>query len=102
MKCDRAVIDGERCNVRSYSSSFLRRTYLIIPQHIVVISILFITRQDLVGEDKLLQYDLAGNQQSLREGPAVGGEMAFAAALWLWFGFGGRKARSELTATEED
>lgn len=53
----------------------------------MVISILFITRQDLVGEDKLLQCDLAGDQQSLGEGPAVGGEIAFAAALWLWFRF---------------
>lgn len=60
---------------------------MIIPQHIAVISILFITRQDLVGEDKLLQCDLAGDQQSLGEGPAVGGEIAFAAALWLWFRF---------------
>lgn len=95
MKCDRVVIDRERCNVRSCSSSFLKRTHLIIPQHVVVISILFITRQDLVGEDKLLEYDLAGSQQGLGEGPTVGGEMTFAAALWLWFKFGGRKARSE-------
>lgn len=28
MKCDRAVIDGERCNVRSYSSSFFKKDSL--------------------------------------------------------------------------
>ena len=39
--------------------------------------------QDLVGEDKVLEYDLAGDQQSLGgDGPRVGGEMTFAAALW--------------------
>lgn len=38
--------------------------------------------QDLVGEDKALGYDLAGDQQSLGgDGPRVGGEMTFAAAL---------------------
>lgn len=83
MKCDRTVINGEGCNVRSYSSVFFKRTCLIIPQHIVVISMLFITMQDLVGEDKVLEYDLAGDQQSLGgDEPRVGREMAFAAAFW--------------------
>lgn len=55
----------------------------VIPQHIVITSMLFIAMQDLVGEDKVLEYDLAGDQQSLGgDGPRVGGEMTFAAALW--------------------
>lgn len=69
----------------------------------MVISILFITTQDLVGEDKVLEYDLAGDQQSLGgDGPRVGGEMTFAAALWWWFRFGGGMARSEMTAADKE
>lgn len=49
----------------------------------MVISVLFNTRQDLVGEYKVLGYDLAGDQQSLgADGPGMEGEMVFAAALW--------------------
>ena len=56
---------------------------MIIPQHIVVISMLFIAMQGLVGEDRVLGYDLAGDQRTLGgDGPRVGGEMTFAAALW--------------------
>lgn len=43
---------------------------------------LFIAMQDLVGEDKVLEYDLAGDQQSLGgDGLRAGGEMTFAAVL---------------------
>lgn len=58
------------------------RKDLVIPQHIVVISTLFIAMQDLVGEDKQLGYDLAGGQQNPEDGPSEGGEMTFTAALW--------------------
>lgn len=69
----------------------------------MVTSILFITMQDLVGEDKVLEYDLAGDQQSPGgDGPRVGGEMTFAAALWLWFRFGGGKARSKMTTADKE
>lgn len=85
MNCDWAVIGGDGCNQSSYSSIFIFffRKGLVIPQHIVVISILFIAMQDLVGEDKQLEYDLAGDQQNSEEdGPREGGEMTLAAALW--------------------
>lgn len=56
---------------------------LVIPQHIAVISILFIAMQDLVGEDKELECDLAEDQQNPgQDGPREGGEMTFAVALW--------------------
>lgn len=54
MDCGWAVTDGEGCNRRSYPSILFRKD-LVIPQHIVVISVLFIAVQDLVGEDKQLE-----------------------------------------------
>lgn len=36
-----AVIDGEGCHLRSYSSIFFKKD-LVVPQHVVVISVLFI------------------------------------------------------------
>lgn len=93
----------ERGVTKGLIPPFVFRKDSVIPQHTMVISILFIAMQDLVGEDKQLEYDLAGDQQNPGEdGPREGGEMTFAAALWQQFGFGGGKARSEMTAADKE